>query len=73
MNYEGDKTILTSLSGPPQSIPSTTEADSKWTVRSDFDTHFALQKQTVGLRRLNCLVYIWRKWTKPTQMKAECT
>jgi hypothetical protein len=59
MNYEGDKAILPSLSGPPQSIPSTTEVDSKWTVRSDFDTTvLALQKQTVGLRRLNCLVHI---------------
>ena len=73
MNYEGDKTILTSLSGPPQSIPSTTEADSKWTVRSDFDTHFALQKQTVGLRRLNCFVYILAQMDGPTQTKAECT
>ena len=48
MNYEGDKTILTCLSGPPQSIPSTTEVDSKWTVRSDFDTHRFCPPKTNG-------------------------
>ena len=48
MNCEGDKAILHCLSGPPQSLPSTTEVDSKWTVRSDFDTHRSCRPRTNG-------------------------